>query len=351
MPPRQAMAGTDAASWAKLCAPRPRCIGGLGAAARPDAARRGARGALRPELAVLAARRARRRRPTPWWSASIAESAERLGLPEKISDWPRNVHARLIERLAAAGASVIVFDVHVQPAARARAGSGSRAGDRRRRPGGAVRVPARGLPPAAGRQRARLAGLLAAKQRRPPLPELVGGGRRYRAVSPAARAPTGSASSSPSPRVSASARPCRSVALQRHALPALADWTRAAARRGRAGRSGRSGARAGAAGAAAAPCRLSMRSAARRRSSRTPNLGAAAARRGSTRGAAGWRHAPSARRPDRALRRAGQPLSRLLRSDGPGPDACRCIACSPATERAAALPDLAGRWCSSASRS
>lgn len=39
------------------------------------------------------------------------DAAAELGLPEKTSAWPRTVHARLIERLAAAGASVIVFDV------------------------------------------------------------------------------------------------------------------------------------------------------------------------------------------------------------------------------------------------
>jgi adenylate cyclase len=38
-------------------------------------------------------------------------SAEQLGLPPDIHDWPRGIHARLIERLTEAGASVIVFDV------------------------------------------------------------------------------------------------------------------------------------------------------------------------------------------------------------------------------------------------
>ena len=38
-------------------------------------------------------------------------SAEAMGLPEPIRDWPRSIHARLIERLVEAGASVIVFDL------------------------------------------------------------------------------------------------------------------------------------------------------------------------------------------------------------------------------------------------
>jgi adenylate cyclase len=39
------------------------------------------------------------------------DSAERLGLPDEIRDWPRSILARLIERLVEAGASVIVFDL------------------------------------------------------------------------------------------------------------------------------------------------------------------------------------------------------------------------------------------------
>jgi adenylate cyclase len=39
------------------------------------------------------------------------DSAERLRLPEQIREWPRSIHARLIERLVEAGASVIVFDL------------------------------------------------------------------------------------------------------------------------------------------------------------------------------------------------------------------------------------------------
>src|SRR5207245_2006046 len=39
------------------------------------------------------------------------ESARRLGLPSKPSDWPRELHARLVDRLARAGARVICFDL------------------------------------------------------------------------------------------------------------------------------------------------------------------------------------------------------------------------------------------------
>jgi adenylate cyclase len=39
------------------------------------------------------------------------KSAQELGVPGKPSEWPRNLHARLIERLAQAGARVICFDV------------------------------------------------------------------------------------------------------------------------------------------------------------------------------------------------------------------------------------------------
>lgn len=38
-------------------------------------------------------------------------SAERLGLPEQIRNWPRSIYARLIEQLVDAGVSVIVFDL------------------------------------------------------------------------------------------------------------------------------------------------------------------------------------------------------------------------------------------------
>jgi adenylate cyclase len=61
-------------------------------------------------------------------------SAEVLDLPEQIRDWPRSVHARLIERLAAAGASVIVFDLnlrHPQDPAEVRALAAAIAHERR----------------------------------------------------------------------------------------------------------------------------------------------------------------------------------------------------------------------------
>ncbi|HEX6141953.1 MAG TPA: adenylate/guanylate cyclase domain-containing protein [Geminicoccaceae bacterium] len=38
-------------------------------------------------------------------------SAERLGLPVKLREWPREIHGRLIDRLAGAGASVITLDL------------------------------------------------------------------------------------------------------------------------------------------------------------------------------------------------------------------------------------------------
>ena len=40
------------------------------------------------------------------------ESSERLGLPDNPDRWPRSLYARLIETLAKAGASVIVFDLY-----------------------------------------------------------------------------------------------------------------------------------------------------------------------------------------------------------------------------------------------
>jgi adenylate cyclase len=150
------------------------------------------------------------------------DSAQRLALPERIHEWPRSVHARLIERLVAAGASVIVFDVLFD---RPRAPAHDRALEQAIAAAGRVVLfeylheEFRLLP---GPQGA-VAGLLATKQLRPPLPELV-----------AAAAGTG-----PFPlprehdRVSdffafageLEQRPTLpAVALQRHALPALADW-------------------------------------------------------------------------------------------------------------------------------
>lgn len=46
------------------------------------------------------------------------QSAQKLGLPSKPSEWPRNLHAQLIERLARAGARVISFDLTFETASR-----------------------------------------------------------------------------------------------------------------------------------------------------------------------------------------------------------------------------------------
>jgi adenylate cyclase len=45
-----------------------------------------------------------------------ADSAERLGLPQKLREWPRRVYAQLIERLVEADAAVIVFDLRLDEA-------------------------------------------------------------------------------------------------------------------------------------------------------------------------------------------------------------------------------------------
>ena len=195
-------------------------------------------------LSWLFAVRGRARAPADAVVVSLdRESAERLGLPEKISDWPRDgpcASDRAPGRGRCLGDRV---RRDFQPAREPAQDRGSGAGDRRCPPGRAVRVSARGLPRAAGRQW-RGQRLLAAKQWRPPLPELVGRGRRYRAVSSCRGAPTGSASSGPSPRGSASARTLPVVALQRHAVPVLADWARLLREAG-AGGAGRSGPRSG----------------------------------------------------------------------------------------------------------
>jgi adenylate cyclase len=44
------------------------------------------------------------------------DSAERLGLPQKLREWPRRVYAQLIERLVEADAAVIVFDLRLDEA-------------------------------------------------------------------------------------------------------------------------------------------------------------------------------------------------------------------------------------------
>jgi adenylate cyclase len=152
------------------------------------------------------------------------ESAERLGLPEKISDWPRAVYVRLIDRLVDAGASVIAFDVIFD---RPREPADDQALAQAIAAAGRVvlfeflREDFRWLP---GRDGA-VAGLLAGKQLRPPLPAFVKGA--------AGTAPL------PLPRTTErvsqffafasdlEARPTLpAVALQRYALPVLGDWTR-----------------------------------------------------------------------------------------------------------------------------
>jgi len=64
---------------------------------------RGAAGAP-PEVAIV---------------ALDAESAQALELPSKPSDWPRALHARLVERLAQAGARLVCFDLTFDSASRA----------------------------------------------------------------------------------------------------------------------------------------------------------------------------------------------------------------------------------------
>ena len=166
------------------------------------------------------------------------ESAERLGLPERISEWPRALHARLIERLNAAGASVIVFDVIFN---RPRDPEQDRALAQAIADSGRVVLfellheDFRVLPGGDGAA----AGLLATKQWRPPLPELV--------AAAAGTAPF------PLPRItdrvsqfwaftsSLDERPTLpAVALQRHAMPVVADWAQPVARGGRTGRPRRS---------------------------------------------------------------------------------------------------------------
>src|SRR5918995_133575 len=41
------------------------------------------------------------------------DSAERLGFPHRLREWPRRIYAQLIERLVDAGAAVIVFDLRL----------------------------------------------------------------------------------------------------------------------------------------------------------------------------------------------------------------------------------------------
>jgi adenylate cyclase len=158
------------------------------------------------------------------------ESAERLHLPEKISDWPRTVYARLIERLVEAGAAVIVFDVVFD---RPRVPADDRSLARAVAAAGRVVLfeylheDYRYLPGPNGA----IVGLLAGKQLRPPLPEL--------ALGAVGAAPF------PLPRATESVthffafasdledRPTLpALALQRYAQPVLADWTHLLARAG-----------------------------------------------------------------------------------------------------------------------
>jgi adenylate cyclase len=158
------------------------------------------------------------------------ESAERLGLPDKISEWPRTVHARLIERLVAAGAAVIAFDVIF---------------DRPREPasdqalaeaiGAAGRVVLlqylredfRWLPGPDGAA----AGLLAGKQLRSPLPAFAQGSAGM-APFPLPRA-TERVSQFFAFASALEARPTLpAVTLQLYALPVLEDWTQLLSRVG-----------------------------------------------------------------------------------------------------------------------
>jgi adenylate cyclase len=100
------------------------------------------------------------------------DSSERLGLPDKIRDWPRTVHAEVTDRLASAGASVIAFDVIFErPKSEAEDQAFARAIAR----SGHVLLYEyldRTLRPISGGQQA-IAGILETEQLRPPLPQLA----------------------------------------------------------------------------------------------------------------------------------------------------------------------------------
>ena len=152
------------------------------------------------------------------------ESAERLGLPERISDWPRDVHARLIERLAEADASVIVFDVmfnRQRAPAQDRALAQAIAAARRVVLFEYLHEDFRVLPDGNGAA----SGLLAAKQWRPPLPDLVAAADGT-APFPLPRS-TDRVSQFWAFTSDLGERPTLPVvALQRHATPVLAAWAR-----------------------------------------------------------------------------------------------------------------------------
>src|SRR5262245_2193461 len=56
-----------------------------------------------------------RGRATPPESVAVVSVDEAtsaaLGLPQRVRDWPRSLHARLVDRLVASGAGPIAFDV------------------------------------------------------------------------------------------------------------------------------------------------------------------------------------------------------------------------------------------------
>ena len=54
-------------------------------------------------------------RPVPAEVAVVSierDSSDSLGVPNRPERWPRILHARLIDRLAAAGVTAIAFDIH-----------------------------------------------------------------------------------------------------------------------------------------------------------------------------------------------------------------------------------------------
>ena len=64
-------------------------------------------------LGLLFKLRGARQAPTDAVVVSIdKESAERLSIPENPDKWPRSLHARLVDILSKAGASVVTFDMH-----------------------------------------------------------------------------------------------------------------------------------------------------------------------------------------------------------------------------------------------
>ena len=100
------------------------------------------------------------------------DSAERLGLPDKLREWPRRVYAELIERLVEANSAVIVFDLRldeVRDAADDAALTQAIADARRVVLFEYLERKHRPMP---GEQD-KIAGILATEQLRPPLPEFA----------------------------------------------------------------------------------------------------------------------------------------------------------------------------------